>query len=277
MRPDSETNNAFLYCLALATKQTGVEIIFFLAMSNHYHAGLVDKTGRLPEFLEAFHKLFAKHQNALRGRGENFWAAEQTSVVELVEAKDVLDKMVYTLTNPVKADLVALVKDWPGVSSYAAHLGKATLRAVRPVRFFRKEGEMPKTVSLTVGRPTGWDALTEAEFRRLLNERIEGLEQVAAQRRAESGVRVLGRRGVLQQDWRAQPQTQEPRGRLKPRLACKNVWRRVETLQRNRAFLTAYRTARELWLAGTRALFPAGTYWLRRFAGATCEPAETAA
>src|SRR5262249_46523561 len=101
LRPDSDTSNAFVYCLAVAAHRTNVAVVFFLAMSNHYHAGIVDRAGRLPEFLETFHKLLAKHQNVLRGRWENFWAAEQTSAVELVRPEDALDKMVYAITNPV--------------------------------------------------------------------------------------------------------------------------------------------------------------------------------
>src|SRR5881394_1880145 len=92
MRPDADTNNAFIYCMAVAAKKSAVGVVFFLAMSNHYHAGVIDNEGRLPEFLEHFHKLFAKHQNALRGRWENFWASEQSSVVELVGAEDLIEK-----------------------------------------------------------------------------------------------------------------------------------------------------------------------------------------
>jgi len=75
MRPDRETNNAFVYCLALATRKSHVSIVCVGTTSNHYHAVVVDGCGRLPELLEHFHKLFAKHQNCLRGRWEAFWAA----------------------------------------------------------------------------------------------------------------------------------------------------------------------------------------------------------
>ena len=61
-----------------------MHVLAFLAHSNHHHTVVVDTCGRMPEFLELFHKLVAKHQNALRGRWENFWASEATSVVELV-------------------------------------------------------------------------------------------------------------------------------------------------------------------------------------------------
>src|SRR4029450_3463585 len=130
MRPDAETNNAFVYCLGYAAQRTRVQVVFFLAMSNHYHAGVIDSEGRLPEFLEQFHKLFAKHQNALRGRWENFWATEQTSAVELLDGEDVMAKMTYTLTNPVKDHLVAQAASWPGATSLHAQLDGGRIRAV---------------------------------------------------------------------------------------------------------------------------------------------------
>src|SRR3954447_6932906 len=120
MRPDRETNNAFIYCLAVAAARHGIQVLFTVAMSNHHHTGIRDPRGNYPEFIEHFHKLFAKCQNALRGRWENFWSSEQTSVVRLVDAADVIEKMVYALTNPVKDALVEKAKDWPGVSSLEA-------------------------------------------------------------------------------------------------------------------------------------------------------------
>src|SRR6266536_2268807 len=150
LRPDPETNNAFIYCLALAAEKYGVKVIFAATMSNHHHTGVVDVEGKLPDFLAHFHKLVAKHQNALRGRWEAMWANEQTSVVELVEPEDVLDKMVYALVNPVADHLVERVQDWPGVSSLAATLAGNPLVANRPRTFFRPDGDTPPAVSLTL-------------------------------------------------------------------------------------------------------------------------------
>ena len=114
LRPDAETNNAFTYCLIEAAQRCQVEVILPCALSNHYHAVLFDRWGRYPEFLEHFHKIFARSQNALRGRWENFWASEQVCVVKLVGREDVIDKLVYTATNPVKDGLVDRVDHWPG-------------------------------------------------------------------------------------------------------------------------------------------------------------------
>jgi putative transposase len=275
LRPDPDTTNAFLYCLAFAAQRSEVQVIFFLAMSNHYHAGIVDKAGRLPEFLETFHKLFAKHQNTLRGRWENFWAAEQTSAVELATPEDILAKMVYALTNPVKDHLVERAEHWPGATSLVANLERRRIHASRPWRFFRKEGSMPEMLSLTVDTPPGFEDMPAADFASLLSERVRAVEHAAIEQRSKTGTRVLGRTAVRRQDWRNQPVTAEPRRQLDPRVACKNVWRRIETLARNKAWIAAYRAARDSWSCGAKAEFPIGTYWLRRFAGVECGPAPS--
>ena len=42
MRPDRETNNAFLYCMALTSHKSEVSIVCVGTTSNHYHAVVVD-------------------------------------------------------------------------------------------------------------------------------------------------------------------------------------------------------------------------------------------
>jgi len=72
LRPDDETNNAFLYCLGLAAQRAKVEVTFSEAMSNHHHTGIRDTEGSFPIFAEHFHGLLARGQNAaLRGRGSD--------------------------------------------------------------------------------------------------------------------------------------------------------------------------------------------------------------
>jgi ABC-type Fe3+-hydroxamate transport system substrate-binding protein len=50
-------------------------------------------------------------------------------------------------------------------------------------------------------------------------------------------------------------------------VAARSQWARIEALQRNRVFLVDYAAARDGWRCGSTVAFPAGTYWLRRFAG----------
>jgi len=273
LRPDRETNNAFIYCLAVAAQKYAIKVIFTTAMSNHHHTGVIDVNGTLPDFLAHFHKLLAKHQNALRGRWEAMWAAEQTSAVELVQPQDVFDKMVYAFANPVADHLVERAHHWPGVSSLAATLADKALTAHRPRVFFRPDGDMPPEVSLPLFLPPDLMPDSRAAFVARLEERVAIAEQKAAAERAESGRGIVGRAVVLAQHWNDSPRSREPRRVLGPRVACKNTWRRIEALARNKVWLEAYRRARAAFVAGAATVFPPGTFWLRRHAGVLCEPA----
>jgi hypothetical protein len=273
LRPDAATNNAFVYCLAVAAQRAGVQILFTAAESNHHHTGIFDPKGTYPDFIEHFHKLLAKSMNSLRGRWENFWSSEQTSVLRLVDDVDVLDKMVYALTNPVKDNLVAKVVDWPGINGFDAIIGGRSITAVRPDHFFREDGPMPASVTLSFGRPSQFAAMSHDEYAVLLKRRVQAAEAEAEAKRRTTGARVLGRQAVLDQDWRDSPCSSEPRRELNPRVAAKDKWSRIEALQRNKEFGNVYRRAFEALRSGMKnVLFPAGTYWLRRFAAAVCEP-----
>jgi hypothetical protein len=59
-------------------------------------------------------------------------------------------------------------------------------------------------------------------------------------------------------------------GRFLPRFigvaSCVRGSDTLEALLRNRAFAAEYTSARERWRNGIPAVFPAGIYWLQRFA-----------
>jgi REP element-mobilizing transposase RayT len=264
LRPDAATNNAFTYALIEAAQRTQIDLLLPCAMSNHYHAVIFDRHGRYPEFVEHFHKMFARSQNALRGRWENFWSSEQVCVVRLVNRDDVMDKLVYTATNPVKDGLVDKVHHWPGVNGLGALLAGRPLRADRPYHFYRKEGPMPEAVELRLTIPA--ELGPEAEVLAELRQRVAATEAEMAAARQRTGSRVHGRRAVLHQAWWACPASFEPPRNLRPRVAARSKWARIEALQRNQEFVADYIAAREAWRAGARAAFPVGTYWLRRHA-----------
>jgi putative transposase len=234
LRPDRETNNAFLYCLGYAAERAGIQLVAFIANSNHYHAVLRDVEGRLPEFLQSFHKLLAKHQNCLRGRWENMWSSEHSSVVELVGPDDVLAKVVYTLTNPVKDHLVERAHYWPGASSLHATTHGQILVASRPSRFFRVDGTMPKSVEVRCAQAPGFEHLSRDEYRRVLLDAIAQSERAAHQERQTTGRRLLGRKTVLAQRPYDRPDSPEPRRQLNPRIAARDKWPRIEAISRMR-------------------------------------------
>jgi REP element-mobilizing transposase RayT len=274
LRPDAETNNTFTYCLAEAAQRFDIELVLPSVLSNHHHTIVYDRHGRIIEFVEHLHKMSAKCQNALRGRWENLWSSEQVCLVRLEDPADVIEKLVYAATNPVKDGLVERVIDWPGVNGLSALLDGRTLTATRPKHFFRADGTMPATVELKLVIPA---ELGDAdEVRRILRERVAAFEAKMADERRRTRARVLGRRAILRQSWRAYPTSHEPRRGLRPRIAARSIWTRVAALQRSREFLLAYREARARLLAGTPIPFPFGTYWLRRFANVPVATPATA-
>ena len=264
LRPDAATNNAFLYCLIAAALRCEIDVLLPCAMSNHYHAVIYDRAGRYPEFIEHFHKLLARSQNALRGRWENLWSTEQTCVVKLVDREAVLDKLVYTAVNPVQDHLVDRAHHWPGVHGLTALLTGRPLCATRPLHFFRPDGAMPDMLELplTIPAELGPIAAVISELR----DRVRAVELERAAERARTGRRVLGRRAVLAQSWRDSSSSVEPRRNLRPRVATRCRWARIEALLRDRAFVVEYASARDRWRNGIAAGFPPGTYWLQRFA-----------
>jgi hypothetical protein len=270
LRPDDETNNAFTYLLGEAAQLLGMVVVLSQMMSNHHHTILYDPEGRNVEFLARFHKLVAKSQNVLRGRWENLWASEEPCIVEVLDRKDLLEKLVYVATNPVKDFLVEKVHQWPGPKFVAALLTGKPLRAHRPKHFFRNDGPMPEEIELVLKLPEHFEG--KDEFLAELRRRIGEFEETCVRERKRTGRRVVGRRRILKQSWWNSPTTLEPRRTLRPRVAARNKWLRIAALQRNQEWQAAYREARERWLAGEPSEFPYGTYWLRRFANVCVKP-----
>ena len=196
---------------------------------SHRYRGSRSATTR--PFSKPFDKLFAKCQNALRGRWENFWATEQTSVVRLVDPSAVVDKMTYALTNPVKDDLVEKARDWPGVTlarCAAPSLGRSPLPD--PSTSSARTGPMPEVVSLVV-RPAARlrGTFRATEFAAMILERVRAAEEAAAAERRRTGSCVLGRKR------RSRSKMERPRrspashdANLNPRVAARSKWSRIE-------------------------------------------------
>lgn len=265
LRPDKETNNAFVYCLAVAAQRYDVTVIDFVQMSNHLHDKIFDRHGNAPAFNEYFHKLLAKCMNALRGRWENFFSSEQVCVVRSETSADLIEKLVYIATNPVKAGLVATVDEWPGSSGYRALMSGKPLRATRPKHFFAADGTMPETVELHLSIPP--ELGNSEEILAQVRKRVEEVEREEADKRRATGQRVLGAYAVRRQSWRDSPSSREPRRGLRPTIAARNFWARMEAIQRKREFVIAYRAARAAHIARAPVPFPAGTYGPRRYLG----------
>jgi len=270
LKPSKLVDQVFLYCMAYAAAEYNISVHSFTVLSNHFHLVLTDPHGRLPEFMHWLDEYVAKALNAFHGRWENFWAPGSYSHVVLETNDDVIDKMIYTIVNPVTAGLVARAAKWPGLTSVKHHVGD-TITVERPEIFFRPDGHMPVDVELELTRPPGFDKLTDEQFEKLLLEQLEQKEDQVRTRFKLEGKRFLGVHAIRKIRPFDSPRSREPRRKLNPRIACKDTGLRVAAIERLKAFLNDYREAFRKWKAGNRrVVFPYGTYQLHVQAGVRC-------
>lgn len=140
LRPkrDGEARDTYLYCLALAAEEHGLEIHAFVALSNHHHAVVTDFLAEVPDFAKQLHTNVARAMNKVNGRGGTFWDSTVSySAVLLVDDEAVLDKIVYTILNPVAARLVERPEEWPGAISLLEQIASGEEIVVQRPAFFR--------------------------------------------------------------------------------------------------------------------------------------------
>jgi len=272
LKPSPFVNQTFLFCLGLAQQRSGVAIHAVCVMSSHIHITVTDTEGRLPVFEHHLNLLLAKTLNASRGRWGAMWEPESYSAVGLVNPDSALDKAGYTLANPVSAGLVREGYQWPGVRLGPESWGRE-IRARRPRFFFNdQDGETPDEVVVRISRLPGFDPLDDAEVRELLEQEVLRQEEEARAKIAREGRTFLGRRGVLAQSHTDTAQSWERRRNLRPRISCRDRWKRMEAIQRLKSFLNDYREAWEKFRAGIRdVVFPYGTYSMRINLGVCCQ------
>jgi REP element-mobilizing transposase RayT len=273
LKPDSETNQIFAYCLAYAVKKTNMKIHYYMVMSNHYHCILTDPEGKLPEFVECLHKLVAKCMNAKYGRWENFWSTYRYDLLFLPTREEVLGKIVYAAVNPVRAWLVDDSEQWLGLRTKLTDYQRGPIMIKKPAVYFRDNGDMPEEIPLEVEVPPMFDDMSKEEFVALLGRMIEEAEEQKRNEERKANRKPMGIKRVLAQSIYDTPESFEPRRRIIPKFASKDKALRLEMIRMNRAFVEEYKIALGEFRAGNReVLFPPGTYWMKRFMGVKCRP-----
>jgi hypothetical protein len=229
---------------------------------------VTDTHARLPAFLQLLDALVARAVNASLGRWEAFWAPDTYSAVKLESPEDLVDKIAYVLANPVAAGLVATGSAWPGLWSAPATIGGKPLLVHRPKGFFDPKGGLPEVIAFSLAVPPGFESAEQ--FREEVVRALGAREDEARSRRRGRGG-FLGVARVLAQKPTARPASAEPRRTLRPRIAARDKWKRIEALGRLVDFLYSYRRA---WLAHCAGeddvMFPCGTYQLRVVHGVPC-------
>ena len=280
LAPSELLNQLFLFCVGYASQRYSVAVHAACVMSNHYHLVVTDPLAQLPKFKHRLNLLLSRALNSHYGRWESLFVGGSSPPVWLVDRDDALEKMVYALTNPVAAGLVPSGAHWPGVLTTPMQIGQRQV-IQRPDFFFRKNGPVPKSVTLELTKPPMFSDDTDEEFARRLQEAVEAREESIRTRFREEKRKFQGVRKIRVQSHLDAPRTREPRRNLNPRVACRDKWKRIAALQANQKFLRDYRAALKEFCERVKrrskdaleVIFPRGTYWMRVHHGVRCEGA----
>ena len=271
-RPDATMNAIAAYAFACAAQSYGIEIHAIMVMSNHVHLIITDVKGRRSDFMRDAMSAISKARNRDLDRSDTFWDGSQFGSTVLLDRDAEERSLVYTFLNPVAADLVERVEEWPGFMIRPCDWGK-TIRIPKPNVYFGPKS--PDFVELTPTRPPGYGDASDEELQAHFEELIEEGEQELIRERKREKRRVLDVKRVLAMDPFSSPSTRAPRGKISPRFASKNAALLVAAIAQHRAFLKAYDSERQRWLKGKKRIeFPCGTVWLRYNSPVKCRDPE---
>jgi hypothetical protein len=201
-------NNIIGTWLAKAIEYSGVDFYGTIVMSDHPHHLLSHKEGRLDKFFEYFNGQVARALNRFYGRRHQVWSRRYSAIPILDEPTD-MERLIYFLTNPQKANLVDKIEQWPGLSSAEFHLGDSEEH--NEYLFFDRtawyRAKMPKAIAkflhvvkIKYAVLPALEHLSEKKRKELLRRLVSEREsQLRAQRQLE-GQRILGKRGLMQTD-----------------------------------------------------------------------------
>jgi len=275
LRPSQELREAILYCIADAQAQHPVAIHALCAMSNHLHIVFTDLDGTAPLFVQAMNQNIARFVNCtLRRYGAMWEGGARPNYCVLPQGGDVMDKVVYTITNPVKAGLVDRHHHWPGAVSSTAHITNGRIVTKRPRKFFAKTKDLELlTRELILSPVPGAGILSQEDYGKLVSERVAAEEALIAQEREANGLRWFGRKNCLSLDPFDAPVKPWKPFSLRPTVSSKSEEAKRCRIQRRKRFGDQYKTARKEFREGNRDVaFPKGTFFMRVYWAVDVEP-----
>jgi REP element-mobilizing transposase RayT len=124
LRPDPEARSVVERALRDAIEATGVGVVAFVVMGNHWHLVLraTDDAASIPAFMQRLKSDVAVAVNELRDRRGGFWA-DRYHAIPILDDASLRERITYCLMNPVAAGLSATVAEYPGLSSVQANTG----------------------------------------------------------------------------------------------------------------------------------------------------------
>lgn len=266
LRPDPKMNEAFGYLLGHYAEKYGVVLYAACLMSTHWHLVFRDRFGQRPAFLRDLNRGLANFVKVHRKwKGAVF--DNHPNQVRLLTVAAIVDKIAYTLANPVAAGAVRKASEWPGVRASACTSGSVVASHKRPVEYFDPKGSMPNESKLHFALPDALvDTYGETHARELLQTVAQTHESSAHTEIRRDGRSFWGAERCRNVSPKHRATQSELRENVEPTFATKGGGPQVfrEAHREVKEFRAAYREALTRWRNGLRNVrFPFGT-WLMR-------------
>lgn len=269
-RPSAELNDLVLGVLGRAQRLHAVVVCGVTVLSNHLHLlVIVDDAKQLADFMEYLCSNLAREINRLTGWNGPVFQGRYSMIVVTEEEEAQVERFQYLLAQGCKENLVARLRDWPGVHCIGALVDGIGLaghwidrtreysarrrgRAVTGQPFATEE-------TLTLAPLPCWRHMTPEAYRDRVAELVEAIERDAAIERKRAGVHPLGRSAILMQHPHYRP-TAVARSPAPLVHAASQAARRAFR-ESYGAFVDAFRYAAETLRRGDQsACFPPGSF-----------------
>jgi putative transposase len=270
LRPSPELNDIAAGILGRAQRLYPVDLVAFVPLSNHYHMIVgVENAQRLARFVGYFNSNLAREVSRLTGWTGKIWERRYQAIPISDEEEAQVGRLQYVLAHGVKENLVARLRNWPGLHCVRQIVdGEPLLGAWfdRTQQYLaRRKGEKidrlhyatPETV--TFSPLPCWKHLSPEAYRKCVANLAAEIEENAATTRKQNGVQPLGAAAILAQD----PVSRLKRPKKSPAPFCHAASKAVRQAfyESFALFVAAYRTAAEKLQRGDAApCFPTGCF-----------------
>ncbi|HTG32671.1 MAG TPA: transposase [Thermoanaerobaculia bacterium] len=270
LRPSPELNDIAAGVLGRAQRLYPVDLIALSLLSNHYHMLVrAESAKRLARFVGYFNSNLAREVSRLTGWTGKIWDRRYQAILISNEEEVQVARFRYVLSHGVKENLVAHLREWPGLQSVRQLADGEPLAGTwfdRTQEYLaRRKGETadrlrhttPETVTFSL-LPCWKNLSPEAHRQRVANMAAE-IEEDAAAARKRTGTEPFGVAAIL-----AQAPTSRPK-RLKkspaPLFHAASQAMRHYFYEGFSWFVAAYRTAAEKLQKGDPdPRFPIGSF-----------------
>ncbi len=132
--------------------------------------------------------------------------------MELADREVLLEHLCYVAANPTAAGLVRRGRDYPGARTNPRDFIAPRVIGRPATRFFR-DSRLPKSATLLLRVPGGFEELSPGRFAARFAARLGAVEKEHRRARRAAGRSFLGKGGIRKQRWR------HP-GRRAPQIPC---------------------------------------------------------